>query len=157
MEPLCIGSTYLTQGPDAFCSAGEQKEGGNVTHKVGTSGSSYAREENVEEESQLQIFKEHAGENWALQVSERLPDTSWEAEGVQEVQDLCEEAEDSLTWDSKIQAIDRDSGKKMLHILVKSEGEMDEEEEEYSLDLINQTSFSWKTLDEEVPQSVQVS
>ncbi|XP_066469045.1 uncharacterized protein [Tiliqua scincoides] len=110
----------------------------------------------MEEESHLQIFKEHTGENWALRISERLPDMNWEAEEVPEVQDLCEEAEDSLTQDGQIQAIDRDSGKKMLHILVESAGEMDEGEEEYSLDLMNQISFSWKALEEEIPQSVQV-
>ncbi|XP_053145579.1 bromodomain-containing protein 8 isoform X3 [Hemicordylus capensis] len=160
MEPLSIGSTYLAQGSQTL-SAGEQKGWEDLTHRRGTWGSSIPKEEKVGEESQLQVLKEKAGEraapkgkeNLALQVS-GLPIRSWEAEEMEELQDLCEETGDSPTQCSRLKTIDRDSGEKVLHVLVESTEGRDEDEE-YSFELMNRTSFTWRTLEEEFPKSIK--
>ncbi|XP_028574371.2 bromodomain-containing protein 8 isoform X9 [Podarcis muralis] len=154
MEPLCIGSTYLAQGPQAPCSAGELPGRGLLDHEGDVKGSVIHQEEEVAKGSQLQVLKKRATSQGrgklAFQVSEGLPVMNWEAEGMEEQQDLCEES-----GDSQIQEDNPDGGlgKKMPHSFVESAGETDEDD--YSLELTNDTSFSWRTLKDGVPQNLE--
>ncbi|XP_032996396.1 bromodomain-containing protein 8 isoform X9 [Lacerta agilis] len=154
MEPLCIGSTYLAQGPQALCSAGEQPGRGLLDHEGDIKGTLIHPEEEVAKGSQLQVLKKRATSqgrgNLALQVSEGLPVMNWEAEGMEEQQDLCEVSGDSQIQDDNP---DGDLEKKVLHSLVASAGETDEDD--YSLELTNDTSFSWRTLKDGMPQNVE--
>ncbi|XP_061473649.1 bromodomain-containing protein 8-like [Rhineura floridana] len=158
MEPLCIGSKYLAEGPQALCSTGEQNGRGALDQKGDIKESPVHKEGEVGEDSQFQDLKKQAGvraasqgmEKWTLQVSEGLPVMSWEAAGMEGLQDLCEEPGDSQIRDSNLGG---DLEKKVLHIVVESAGERDEDD--YSLELMNQTSFNWRTLRDEIPQSVQ--
>ncbi|CAI5766961.1 bromodomain-containing protein 8 isoform X8 [Podarcis lilfordi] len=154
MEPLCIGSTYLAQGPQALCSAGELPGRGLLDHEGDIKGSVTHQEEEVAKGSQLQVLKKRATSQGrgklAFQVSEELPVMNWEAEGMEEQQHLCEESGDSQIQDDNP---DGDLEKKMLHSLVESAGETDEDD--YSLELTNDTSFSWRTLKDGVPQNVE--
>nr|XP_028574368.1 bromodomain-containing protein 8 isoform X5 [Podarcis muralis] len=154
MEPLCIGSTYLAQGPQAPCSAGELPGRGLLDHEGDVKGSVIHQEEEVAKGSQLQVLKKRATSQGrgklAFQVSEGLPVMNWEAEGMEEQQDLCEESGDSQIQDDNP---DGGLGKKMPHSFVESAGETDEDD--YSLELTNDISFSWRTLKDGVPQNLE--
>uniref|UniRef100_A0A670HRT2 Bromodomain containing 8 n=1 Tax=Podarcis muralis TaxID=64176 RepID=A0A670HRT2_PODMU len=134
MEPLCIGSTYLAQGPQAPCSAGELPGRGLLDHEGDVKGSVIHQEEEVAKGSQLQVLKKRATSQGrgklAFQVSEGLPVMNWEAEGMEEQQDLCEESGDSQIQDDNP---DGGLGKKMPHSFVESAGETDEDD--YSLEM----------------------
>lgn len=161
MEPLCISSTFLAQGPQAICSAEEQKGSGVLAHDADAQGSPLSKKEEFKEEYQLQILKEQEGEKsphrrekWAMQVLEELPFMRWETRKTEELQDLCEEGGE--IQDSEVKVLERDSEKKDLNVLVGSAGEMDEDEE-YPSELMNLSSFHWRTLKKEVPQTLEVN
>ncbi|KAF7249513.1 Kinesin-like protein KIF20A [Varanus komodoensis] len=160
MEPLCIGSTYMAQVPQALSSAGEQnRRGVLLVHGADMEGSPVHKEEEVWRESHLQILKKQvkeapapqSREKWALQGSEELPVMSWEAVGMEGLQDLCGEPKGSQNRECKF---DRDSRKKALHILVESAAEMDEDVDHFPVHM-SQISCPWGTLKEEVLQSVE--
>ncbi|XP_034961782.2 bromodomain-containing protein 8-like [Zootoca vivipara] len=154
MEPLCIGSTYLAQGPQGLCSAGEQPGTGLLDHEGDMKGSLIHQEEEVAKGNQLQVLKKRTTSQGrgklAFQVSEGLPVMNWEAEGMEEQQDLCEESGDSQIQDDNP---DEELEKKTLQSLVESAGETDEDD--YSLELTNDTSFNWRTPKDGMPQNVE--
>ncbi|XP_025020440.1 bromodomain-containing protein 8-like [Python bivittatus] len=158
MEPVCVGSPYLAQGPQVFSGAGEQNGRVAVAHKGDTKGSLVHKEEELGQESHLQIFKNQARErsasqrrgNWALQVLEGLPVMNWEAEAMEGLPDLCEEPGCSQFRDSQF---DEDPGKKVLHYLMASTAETDVDEAS-SLELMKQTPREWKILKKEIPPSI---
>ncbi|XP_063148118.1 bromodomain-containing protein 8-like [Candoia aspera] len=157
MEPVCVGSPYLAQGPQVFSGVGEQNGRVAVAHKGDTEGSLVHKEEELGQESHLQIFKKQARErsasqrrgNWALQVLEGLPVMNWEAE--EGLPDLCEEPGCSQFRDSQF---DEDSGKKVLHYLMASTAETDVDEASSSLELMKQTPCEWKILKKERSPSI---
>ncbi|XP_060094809.1 bromodomain-containing protein 8-like [Heteronotia binoei] len=159
MEPLCISNTFLVQDPQAICSAGEQKESGVLAHDRDVQGSPVSQKEEFKEECQIQVLNKQRGEKspqgreeWALQVLEELPLMRWETKKTEELQDLCEEAGE--IQDSEFKVLEKDLEKEDLHVLVESAGEMDDDEE-YSLEFMNLTSFHWRTLKKEVPQTLE--
>ncbi|XP_048343310.1 bromodomain-containing protein 8-like [Sphaerodactylus townsendi] len=157
MEPLCISNTLLSQSPQDICSTGEQKGNGVLAH-IDARGSPILKEEELKEECPLQVLKEQTGEKspqgkekWALQMLEEEPLMRWGTKKTEEFQDLCEEAGE--TQDSKFKVLERNSEKE-LHVLVESTGETGQDEVN-STELMNQASFNWRTLKEEVPQTLE--
>lgn len=158
MEPLCIGSTNLDAASRASSSLGEENDQGASTHKEDIKGSPVHEEEAaVGEEDPLQTLKKEArgnsvpqrSEKWALQVSEGLLVANWDAEGMEELQDLSREKGDDQIQYGKLE------GQKALNILEGSVAEMDEDED-CSPEFRVQIPHNWRTRGEELPLSVKV-
>ncbi|XP_042308174.1 bromodomain-containing protein 8 isoform X2 [Sceloporus undulatus] len=158
MEPLCIGDTNLVQGPQALGATGEENGNGALIQKEDSNKSLVHTEEEVEEESQPQIFKKQFRENIApqrkgncpFQVSNSLPLISWQADRMEEHKDFYEQPKNSQIQNSKF---DENLGKTVLHILEEGVEEM-EDEHSYSENM-TQTSCNWRPLKEEIPPTVK--